>query len=835
MQDRKSLHRKLFLVGIILSIFIGALFSYHSWYNYTLKAKSEAISLAESAASFIEPSQVITLNVDSSDINSTAYQTIKRGLSEFKKLHPEIDYAYLFKLKGGKLCFMVDSELPQSEGYSPPGQKYYEATEQDVLPFSTAEALLTTPLTDRWGTWVSALVPIIDSQTGAVIAVFGIDYPAAYWKAETYHHVLPEVALVSCILLLLFVIFYIYLGIIKTRILSRKLHEKEALFKTVFEQAPVGIALANNYNYQSEINTEYTRIFSRTKDEMALLSWPEITHPDDLKKDMEQFDRFKSGVIPGYSLEKRYIKPDGSYIWVNMLVARIKVNGKRTGNWDHLCIVQDINDRKIAEGITRESERSKSMLLSNLPGIAYRSKCDKQWTMEFLSEGCYNLTGYKPESLINNKELSYNDLIVPESREFLWNKWEHILALRTPFRSEYEITTAAGERKWVLETGQGVFNEEGSVEALEGIIIDITESKRQQIKIQYINDYDSLTGVYNRSYYERAKVLFEEESNLPVSIIMADINGLRSTNDAFGLATGDMLISKTARIIRSCCGEKDILARTGGNEFSIISPNTDFDKANEIRLSIKNACAEYNSSLEDKALELNLSLGYGVRQTKETSIEETEKEAEAYMDRRKLLNKKSHRSTILSSIMATLYARSYETEEHAERLVQFTNMIAEKMNLTQSSMDELQLFSVLHDIGKIGIDDRILNKPGKLTPDEWELMRKHPEIGYVITMSSPEFAPIADYVLSHHERWDGTGYPLGLSGEEIPLLSRILSVADAYDAMTEDRVYRKALTKETAIEEIRRNAGTQFDPDIAMAFAELMRASSDSRKKGMPL
>jgi diguanylate cyclase (GGDEF)-like protein/PAS domain S-box-containing protein len=823
MQDKKNDQKqlpKIFLwAGIFFSICISSLFSYNSWNNYMLQAKSEAIGLAQSVASFIEPSQIITLNTN---INSTTYQTIKRGLSDFKIHNPEIDYAYIFKLKGGKLYFAVDSELPQSEGYSPPGQEYYEATEQDKLPFLTGEPLLTPPLTDRWGTWVSALVPIKDSQTGAVIAILGIDYPSTYWKAKICHHVLPDVAIFFGILLLLFIIYYIYLGIIKTKVLSQKLYEREALFKAVFEQAPVGIALIYDRNYRSEINTEFTRILSRDKDEISLLKWTDITHPDDLKYDMEQFTRFKSGELPGYSMEKRYFKPDGSYIWVHMVVAKIQVNRTSSKAWDHLCIVQDINDRKIAEDALRESERSKSMLLANLPGMAYRCNYDKDWTMKFVSEGCYELTGYKPESLIDNNELSFNDLIAPDFRQFLWNKWEHILSLRMPFRCEYEITTGTGERKWVLETGQGVYNEDGSVEALEGIIIDITESKQQQIQIQYINDHDSLTGVYNRSYYERAKPLLEAESNLPLSIIIVDINGLRLINDIFGHTSGNLLISETAKIIHSCCRERDILARTGGDEFSIISPNTDFDKANEIRLSIKKACAEYNRSLTDKSLEINLSLGYGVRQTKETSIEETEKDAEAYMDRRKLLNKKSHHNTILTSIMATLYARSYETEEHAARLVRYTKMIGENMNFSQSRLDELQLFSLLHDIGKIGIDDRILNKSGELTSDEWEIMKKHPEIGYVITMSSPEFAPIAECVLSHHEHWNGTGYPLGLCGEEIPLLARILAIADAYDAMTEDRIYRKALTKEAAIEEIRKNTGSQFDPSIAEIFIKFV-------------
>lgn len=196
------------------------------------------------------------------------------------------------------------------------------------------------------------------------------------------------------------------------------------------------------------------------------------------------------------------------------------------------------------------------------------------------------------------------------------------------------------------------------------------------------------------------------------------------------------------------------------------------------------------------------------------------KEAEENMHNRKLLNRKSSRSTIISSIMGTVYIRSQETEEHAKRLVDLSVRVGRKLNISQKDMDNLELFAMLHDIGKIGIDNSILNKPGKLSKNEWEIMKKHSEIGYRIAMSSPELEPIAEYILAHHERWDGNGYPQGLKGEEIPLLSRILAVVDSYDAMTEDRVYRKAMTHQAAIEEIKKNAGTQFDPNIAQIFID---------------
>ena len=182
--------------------------------------------------------------------------------------------------------------------------------------------------------------------------------------------------------------------------------------------------------------------------------------------------------------------------------------------------------------------------------------------------------------------------------------------------------------------------------------------------------------------------------------------------------------------------------------------------------------------------------------------------------------RKSLHSSIVESIKTTLTVRSQETEDHAERITKLAVKMGTELALSQVDLNDLELFAALHDIGKVGVSDKILNKPGKLTEEEWIVMKKHPEIGYRIARASHKLSRIADYILSHHERWDGMGYPRGLKGEDIPLLSRILSVADAYDAMTEDRIYRKALSKEEAIEEIRRNSGSQFDPIIANIFIE---------------
>lgn len=485
-------------------------------------------------------------------------------------------------------------------------------------------------------------------------------------------------------------------------------------------------------------------------------------------------------------------------------------------------LLADIENRLQIEKALFESERNKRVLLSHLPGMAYRCLYDDNWTMEFVSKGCQVLTGYPAESLLYNRDLSFNDIICSEYREILRKEWEKAVALKKSFRYEYEIITAKGERKWVLELGQAVYNEKDEVEALEGLIFDINHQKLRELQIQYMNEHDFLTGLYNRQYFEKAKQEFDREEWLPLSIITIDINGVRIINDAFGHAAGDQLIVETARIINDCCRESDIAARVSGDEFSLLLPKTDNQTARKIADSIKNACDNFNKLAHNDILRINISTGCSTKIFAMEDLDQIEKIAEEQMYNSKLLNRQSYHNAILSSIMATLYARSQETEAHSQRIAAISKMVGKHLNLTEDNLNDLELLAMLHDIGKVGIDDSILNKAGPLNEEEWAIMKKHPEIGYKIAMSTVGLESIAEFILCHHERWDGSGYPRGIRGDSIPLLSRILAVADAFDAMTEGRSYRQSLTKEAALEEIKRNAGTQFDPAIAEIFLQIM-------------
>ncbi|MEA5047910.1 MAG: PAS domain S-box protein [Eubacteriales bacterium] len=482
----------------------------------------------------------------------------------------------------------------------------------------------------------------------------------------------------------------------------------------------------------------------------------------------------------------------------------------------------DVTELRQAMRALNESERSKSVLLSNLPGMAYRCSCDHKWTMQFVSSGCYELTGYFPEDIIHNKIVSFDEIICEEYREPIWKESNaHFLTLSSN-RYEYEILTSSGKRKWVLDINQGLFDEDGKIEALEGIIIDITESKKQFLEIQYLNDHDQLTGLYNRLYFDRVRDRMSLEQWSPLAIIHADINGLKLINDAFGNTTGDGIIQKTAGLLADTLKEGDILARVGGDEFAMLLTGASAqDPAERVR-EIQNKFDIYNETLADRTLLINLSIGWAEKQDSHSDLVQVEKDAESNLSRRKLLDQKSHHNAVLASIMATLFERSFETEEHAKRISALCEIVGKRVGLSHAEIDRLKLFAYLHDIGKIGVSDQILNKTTSLDEEELHQMKKHPEIGYRIAMSSPEFAPVAELILAHHERWDGNGYPDRLAGKEIPLLARILAVADAYDAMTQDRVYRRALSFQEALEEIRKNAGTQFDPEIARVFLEVL-------------
>jgi len=349
---------------------------------------------------------------------------------------------------------------------------------------------------------------------------------------------------------------------------------------------------------------------------------------------------------------------------------------------------------------------------------------------------------------------------------------------------------------------------------------NITEREKVETKIKYLSFHDFLTGLYNRSFFEEEVARLSVDRQLPISIIMGDINGLKLINDSFGHENGGKLIIKIANILKKCCREENIIARVGGDEFCILLPQSNHETVQRICNDIYKECKEQEKAHEEELQFISISLGATTRTSAHESMEIIMKEAEAAMYKHKLLETKSLRSSIVSSIMSTLRERYIETEEHSQRMQVLCQRIGHALGISNAMIDDLKLLAVLHDIGKIAISDALINKKDKLSDEEWKEMSRHCEIGFHITQSTLEFQNISENILSHHEKWDGSGYPNQLKGEEIPLLSRIISIVDAYDAMTNNRPYRNAFSENEAVSEIKKCAGTQFDPKIAKVFVE---------------
>lgn len=354
------------------------------------------------------------------------------------------------------------------------------------------------------------------------------------------------------------------------------------------------------------------------------------------------------------------------------------------------------------------------------------------------------------------------------------------------------------------------------------ILTDITAIKEKEKQLYYQSYHDKLTGIYNRSYFEEELNRLDTKRQFPISIIIGDINGLKLINDAYGHNKGDEVLIKTAEILKSNLRYEDILTRWGGDEFAIILPKTKRKDAISIIDRTKESFFEHSTD----TMPLNISMGFSVKKTIGKKINEVVKEAENTMNEYKLSENESARSSIIMSLKKALEERDYETEEHSKRMEDLSLLLGKKVNLKGNELNELRLLAVLHDIGKISIPDSIIFKPGKLTSKEWEIIKKHPEIGYRVARSSPDLIQIAKGILYHHERWDGKGYPEGLKGNKIPLISRIVAIVDAYDAMTNDRPYRKAMSKKKALGEIERESGAQFDPSLAKIFTKILTGES---------
>jgi diguanylate cyclase (GGDEF)-like protein/PAS domain S-box-containing protein len=586
-----------------------------------------------------------------------------------------------------------------------------------------------------------------------------------------------------------------------------ELRESEAKFRAYMEKSPLGIFVTNMEGHYVEVNQAACQMSGYTEEELLNLSIPDFIAPEFLEKGMKLFERLlKEGYLEAEIMVR---KKNREIFWINLTAVCAADNIV-------ISFCQDITRRKQTE----EELKFKNIILNTQQEVSLDGILVVNERVEIVSfnqrfADIWEIPGDIMASQSGQKALDYvlPKLVDPE--EFV-NLINYLNNNKQEIGNE-EIALKDGR---ILELySSSMFGDNDRYYGRVYYYRDITERKVAEEKVRYQSFHDGLTGLYNRVYLEKEMERLNTKRQLPLGMIMADLNGLKLVNDTFGHEAGDELLKQAAEILRNSCRKEDIISRWGGDEFVVFLPQTTEEDLKAIWQRIDEKCKETHV----KDIPLSLALGTAIKHSANMDMAEILKEAEENMYKHKLAESQRVKNTVLKIMLKNLEAKSFETEAHYSGMQNAAESIGKGIGLSKPELDKLEMLIPLHDIGEINISEEILTRKGPLTAEEWEIIKKHPETGYRIVRATEEFAQVAEDILSHHERWDGSGYPQGLMGKEIPLLARITAIADAYEVMISGRPYKKAMSREEVITELKRCSGTQFDAELTKVFLSVLK------------
>jgi len=448
---------------------------------------------------------------------------------------------------------------------------------------------------------------------------------------------------------------------------------------------------------------------------------------------------------------------------------------------------------------------------------------DKDGNCTFCNASCLRILGYQRQEDLLGKNMhwqihhSYRD-----GRRMQLEDCRIVQAVRTGKGAQVddEVFWRADGSSLDVEYFSYPQVKDGQVIGAVVTFVDITERRQAQARIEYLSLYDSLTGLYNRAFFEAEMRRLDTERNLPISIIAGDLNGLKLTNDVFGHAAGDQLLMRVAEVSKRICRADDIIARVGGDEFCILLPRTRLSDAEAIAARIKREFAKERIV----AINGSISLGCDAKTTADEQLLAVYESAENKMYEDKTLHRRDNNANMIETIIATMHANCPAEKVHSEAVSMISQKIGAALQWSEEEMRKLKDAAFLHDIGKVVFEQCQDMIAEDLSETERDDFRQHPAIGYRILNLFDETMDLADAVLSHHEHWDGSGYPRGLRGEEIPKLARVIAVASAYDRLT-----RRLGNTQQALQEMVAQSGSRFHPEMVELLVQLQRGRANGQ------
>lgn len=481
-------------------------------------------------------------------------------------------------------------------------------------------------------------------------------------------------------------------------------------------------------------------------------------------------------------------------------------------------------------------------MLAHFPGMVYRCQHDANRTMTFASEGSLELLGFRPVELVQNQVVSFIQLVMPQDRESVWRELNTAIQSQRAYDLTYRILTRKGDEKWVRETGRGIYDNHGSLHTLEGFLTDVTPLRRSEQRLKrQIDRFESLRKIdiaITASFDLRVTlgILLEQViSNLGADA--ADVLLYNPTGRTLNYAAGKGFRTNALQHTRLQIGEG--FAGIAALQRRIVRVPDLQRSLGELRRSARISAEGFYSYFCVPLLVKNQIKGvlevfhrslFNPDNEWMTFLEALAGQAAIAIDNANLFDDLQRSNTelglayesTLEGWSRALELRDQETEGHTQRVADLTVRLAQNLGIEGEELQHIRRGALLHDIGKMGIPDNILRKPGPLSPEEWQIMRQHPV--YALRLLSPilNLRASLDIPYCHHERWDGSGYPRQLRGEEIPFSARIFAVIDVWDALLSDRPYRPAWAREQAIEYLRRESGRHFDPKIVEVFLKMI-------------